>query len=426
MANTGEKNDNGSQFFLTLGVTSELTEKNTMFGRVVGDTIYNLMKMGEAELVEEGSDRPLYPSKVLGAEILVNPFEGMVKKAEPQLTTSATTTVEEKKVKKKPKRKAGKPLLSFGADEGDEGDSIPIIKKVKYNPKIVASGEASTNGHQHNSKPTPPEKDSVKPSETSVKPTTSPGNTTSKSKKSVPSPSPPRYRSPPRPPKTVPKARSPSSSPTPPPSKLEKTNQEIDALKASMRRNTGYEDANSKKPKSLLADLVPANTSRGRKRNGVINAKQERKALDAFNAFRAKLETASFDDRLAEIKKTRDDASENEVENVTPKPATTEDDEEATLCDLHFIAGCQSCLSWNEHSERTTNDEEDTGWMGHALSFAKDRLGKDLEWKRKNEQELVVIDPKEKAKALGVGRVVMDQKKGQRWSKVDDRTMRRQ
>jgi peptidyl-prolyl cis-trans isomerase SDCCAG10 len=32
------------------------------------------------------------------------------------------------------------------------------------------------------------------------------------------------------------------------------------------------------------------------------------------------------------------------------------------------------------------------------LSFAKDRLGKDLEWKRKNEEELLVIDPREEAK----------------------------
>jgi peptidyl-prolyl cis-trans isomerase SDCCAG10 len=38
--------------------------------------------------------------------------------------------------------------------------------------------------------------------------------------------------------------------------------------------------------------------------------------------------------------------------------------------------------------------------MTHALSFAKDRLGKDLTWKRKNEEELVVIDPREKEKEI--------------------------
>jgi peptidyl-prolyl cis-trans isomerase SDCCAG10 len=38
--------------------------------------------------------------------------------------------------------------------------------------------------------------------------------------------------------------------------------------------------------------------------------------------------------------------------------------------------------------------------MSHSLNFAKDRLGKDLEWKRKNEEELLVIDPLAKAKDL--------------------------
>ena len=56
MANEGP-NTNGSQFFFTLGATPELQGKNTMFGRIEGDTIYNLMKMADTELVglEAGS-----------------------------------------------------------------------------------------------------------------------------------------------------------------------------------------------------------------------------------------------------------------------------------------------------------------------------------------------------------------------------------
>lgn len=38
--------------------------------------------------------------------------------------------------------------------------------------------------------------------------------------------------------------------------------------------------------------------------------------------------------------------------------------------------------------------------MSHALNFDKDRLGKDLNWRKKNEEELVVIDPREKARDL--------------------------
>ncbi|MDI1485861.1 MAG: Peptidyl-prolyl isomerase cwc27 [Ramalina farinacea] len=79
MANEGSTESNGSQFFLTLGETRELEGRNTLFGRVVGDTVYNLMKMGEAELQPgEGSERPVYATRITGAEILVNPFEDMV------------------------------------------------------------------------------------------------------------------------------------------------------------------------------------------------------------------------------------------------------------------------------------------------------------------------------------------------------------
>lgn len=57
MANGG-KDDNGSQFFLTLGECEWLTGKHTIFGKVTGKTIYNLDAMGVYET--DDNDRPLY------------------------------------------------------------------------------------------------------------------------------------------------------------------------------------------------------------------------------------------------------------------------------------------------------------------------------------------------------------------------------
>src|ERR1700722_16054111 len=85
---------------------------------------------------------------------------------------------------------------------------------------------------------------------------------------------------------------------------------------------------------------------------------------------------------------------------------TQAESDEAALCDLHFIANCQSCSNWERNGEGLEGDavngedENDTDWMMHALSFAKNRLGKDPTWKRKNEEELVVIDPREKEKEI--------------------------
>jgi peptidyl-prolyl cis-trans isomerase SDCCAG10 len=59
--------------------------------------------------------------------------------------------------------------------------------------------------------------------------------------------------------------------------------------------------------------------------------------------------------------------------------------------------------------------------MAHSLSFAKDRLGKNLEWKRKNEEELLVIDPLEEAKrhkADARGKREWDDPKGKKKLKV--------
>ncbi|KAL9093262.1 MAG: hypothetical protein Q9165_004003 [Trypethelium subeluteriae] len=440
MANTGKKDDNGSQFFLTLDKTEELQGRNTMFGRVVGDTIYNLMKMGDAELADDGGERPLYPTKITGAEILVNPFEDMVKRVQ-----TASRSVE-KAEKKRPKKKAAKNMLSFGGDIDDEVDVAPVAKKPKFNPKLVnGDNEIATKSGKapipiarqsentvlkqarRKASSSPPLKPSVEPQAL-------------KNSKRKPTSSDPT-------PKRSSHSPSPSSSSEPEQvssmsNLLSKTNAQIAELKASMKRNVGGIATEREKPKSALDAMIPATSSRGRKRrhgggttNGTASSREERRALSAFNSFREKLGDSTFDPSNSSKSLRDSDTGSNAVIDEKETSATRNgqsdvhvEDEEANLCDLHFISNCQSCSKWDDPLGNPDDEDFAKGgadWMNHSLSFAKDRLGKDLEWKRKNEEELVVIDPQEKEKGMKEGKKDQNRERGA-WGKSAGRGRERE
>lgn len=94
MASSNQGRDsNQSQFFFTLAETPELQNVNTIFGRVIGDTLYNILALSELELVP-GTDRPVYPPHIKSIQVLDNPFEDIV----PRITAA------ERKVQEKAKR----------------------------------------------------------------------------------------------------------------------------------------------------------------------------------------------------------------------------------------------------------------------------------------------------------------------------------
>ncbi|KAG9196098.1 peptidyl-prolyl cis-trans isomerase SDCCAG10 [Alternaria panax] len=371
MANTGKHDDNGSQFFFTLAATPELQGKNTLFGRVAGDTIYNLINMAEAEIRDGTDDQPMYPAKVTGADVIVNPFDDMAKRvhvaARPEPETNKP---------KKPKRKAGKNVLSFG-DDAAEADSAPVAKKPKFNTKLVSAGEE---------KPV-----SKAPEDTREIPIRKPLR---KSPPRSQSPEPAQVAAPKSPPR--PKARTPPRELSPESekrAKLDRVNQQIADIKASMKRSTAAQDTGPAKKKSLLEAMVPTSTTRGRKRGAGGNTKDEQSTLAILSRFKSKLESA---DSAAAPKAATPTLPEDAPNVNIHGDAHGADEEDEAACDLHFIVGCQSCKAWDKQDEDESDD--DAGWMSHSLSFAKDRLGKDLEWKRKNEEELLVIDPREEAK----------------------------
>ncbi|PRD33101.1 UNVERIFIED_CONTAM: Peptidyl-prolyl cis-trans isomerase CWC27 [Trichonephila clavipes] len=126
MANSG-KDDNGSQFFFTLGASPELQNKNTIFGKVTGNTLYNMLKLEDG--LVNADDRPLYPHKIITTKVLSNPFPDI----EPRVKTKVKETISEK-----PKEKGKKDfkLLSFGDEaEEDEAEILAVNEAFKGQSK---------------------------------------------------------------------------------------------------------------------------------------------------------------------------------------------------------------------------------------------------------------------------------------------------
>jgi peptidyl-prolyl cis-trans isomerase SDCCAG10 len=128
MATTG-RNQNRSQFFITLDKTPELDRKHTIFGKITGDSMYNLLKMNDFEV--DQNDRPIYPPKILSTEILYNPFDDIVPRVLPSKVVDIKADTSTKETQKGVKKFS---LLSFG-DEAEEEEEIT----KKTNVKMISS-----------------------------------------------------------------------------------------------------------------------------------------------------------------------------------------------------------------------------------------------------------------------------------------------
>lgn len=391
----------GSQFFITLANTErELNGQCTLFGRLEGDSIFNVLKIADAERVE-GTERPVYPVKVTSCEVgELGPLEGKLKDRQ---TITAAAGEKPAPKKKKKAAKGGKALLSFGGDEGDE--EMPMRPaKPKYNPKLVADAPGAVSDAAKASKPQKTEPPQPRKRPRSPSPRRSP----SPERKRVKTPD-PQTQLPIHNPESP--VRSPSPAPAPAKeSKVSRMNAEIASLKASMRRNVDAGPADTGRKKSALEAMIPETAIRGRKRpppgssNGTATGfgprnAAEKEALQMFNAFKAKLEGAESKSSSTHHARHPDKELSHAADEAN------EEDEEAQLCDLHFIANCQSCKSWDDPDAAGTEDAEDQGegWLSHELRFGKDTLGKDLKWKKEHPDDadsLMVIDPREKERVL--------------------------
>lgn len=462
MANSGQPNDNRSQFFITLDATPELQNKHTIFGKIGGDTIFNVLKIGSLEV--DANERPLYPPKVTGCTIVVNPFDDIVPRISRQeLETARLRELEaQKKPEKQKKQKKNVALLSFAddaPDEDGENDETPQKKKMmsshdlldedptlskEVDSSLLVDLESKPTKSSKSKKSREAPKDAHKESRTRDEDElesfndfdqrmrdqvrSKMGALQKKSKTSHESGS-PSSDSPVL--ATSKSDASSSSSALPPPlTAREKTQQEIQKLENDIRkmhnRDSDDDDSSKKHKPEKISYLqlereqyktrkeLTSDRAKNKRAKAQASAEKEREMLEKLSAFERKVSTI---------------AREPE-----PNPAPKKND--APPCKIHGVPSCESCqdtITPKTKSKRKQSgsdgeqedkeqgevdgedsDDNDIGWMQHKLIFEKDLKGKEvsLSAKRDDVNDYIVIDPLNKANATSKA-IAMEKERNQ-------------
>eukprot|EP00729_Bicosta_minor_P005200 gene5200-26194_t len=143
VAMVNDEEGNGSQFFITLERADDLNKKNTIFGTLKGNTLFNVLQMAELPCI--ANDRPEDPPRIKRVEVLNAYFTDILPRvtaASRRAAAEAAAAAHAAKTKKKRSVKAVKnfKLMSFG-DEAEEEEISTIEAKAKVG-KIVSSHDA--------------------------------------------------------------------------------------------------------------------------------------------------------------------------------------------------------------------------------------------------------------------------------------------
>ncbi|WBW72058.1 cyclophilin family peptidyl-prolyl cis-trans isomerase Cyp7 [Schizosaccharomyces osmophilus] len=340
---SAEDEGNQSQFFITLGPTPELNGKQTLFGRVVGETIYNVVRISELEL--DADERPLYPPKILSAEI-IDPFFTDLKPRstkEDRERLAKQFALEEKRKEKSELLKKGvrnKTVLSFG----DELD-MPIPKKpLRKNPIVEQKKQKESED-----KPVQPLLDNSN-SEASFIP---PPRISTQIKSEVPAEKPlgpSRF------------GTSDSSKPD-----LQK---EISTLKAEIN--------------SMNSSPVPVQKpeENQKKRNALAEELENYKSSKKVLTGKRKKLTANEDLTLSMLSKFQ-----AKIKNVETQDSVTESQEVNVEepCGLHSVPGCYSCF--DRLGETNASNEENGNWFAHTLVAKRDPANRTEDLRKQREEE---------------------------------------
>lgn len=147
VANTGKGgNSNGSQFFITLQKQESLNGQHTLFGKVVGDSVYTLGDIASVDV--DRNDRPLgeFPPMITETVVIENPFPDIIPRGRkpPVDPRAKADSAPKQKETMKPKIAAkSSKTLSFLDNESENEDlgSVPIksAHDVQSRDKILSS-----------------------------------------------------------------------------------------------------------------------------------------------------------------------------------------------------------------------------------------------------------------------------------------------
>ncbi|KAF9437181.1 Peptidyl-prolyl isomerase cwc27 [Entomortierella beljakovae] len=452
MANSGVPNDNKSQFFISLDATMELQNKHTIFGKVAGDTIFNVLKIGGLEV--DANERPIYPPKITGCTIVVNPFDDIVPRVSRQEREAAKLKELEaqKKPEKTKKLKKNVALLSFADDAPDmtedqqeegfkkkkkmlsshdlleddptlsrevdsslvsdsiEKDAGRSKEKKKRSKGDVDDGDDQDRKEQHSNGKEDDDDDGAAAFEQKMRDQIREKHKKAKHSKELETSSS----------QSVPES---TIKPTPATDTLadkesapqltesERRKQEIQKLESDIRkmhnRDEDGADAKNKakKPKvSLLQQQREQYKTRGEAKRG---SKKSKSALEEKERLLEE-ELSVFESKVF--------SSAREAE---PNPVAKKNEEPP--CQIHGIPGCESCNDTiskkikgdGEEGEADGDSDNDIGWMQHKLVFEKDLKGKEvsLSAKRDDINDYIVIDPLSKAPSNTAALAIEQQKR---------------
>ncbi|CAG8460498.1 15346_t:CDS:2, partial [Dentiscutata heterogama] len=392
MANSG-KNDNRSQFFITLDRTDELQNKHTIFGTVVDDTVFNALKIGELETDE--NERPLYPPKILSTEVVLNPFDDIVPRItlEETLAQTVATSLKEEPPKKKPKKNIA--LLSFGEEAQElDANNDPNLKIKSSHDLLENDPRLSKEVAVTNYKQITTEVEKVKLKETKDK--------IHKKIEMVDEDSVETFDR-----KMKENVRQHHESIKSDTTKEDNNEMQL-SEKDAIRKEIEQVKQDIKKLNERSRDSDDDEPKKKKQKTSFVEVERQ-KYLSSGKAVAAKRKKKSEDEILKKLKDFQSKLFTADPED--DKPVTI--NESAELCMLHSVPNCLSCRDTFGQPQAEDTDE---GWLSHRLVFEKDYRGKDLMQKRDDPDDYVVIDPLERKKQA----IEQEKEKRAQKSKVGD------